>query len=186
MFYSHTTAMPTLMGLLKETDHYRQLAEVPLYICRGKKILKCSLVLNFYLSCCQITLGIQGNITPCTVFFYLSVGHCRGKNFLKCSLVLWTSTPKFLLVLLPNNAGHSRKYNLALHFLLVRRTLDENICLSWLKFYLSRAPGQVTFLPLHWMKKYACPDWNFTCPGLQDKWFFSPDMDLNNLPGCIW
>ena len=55
-----------------------------------------------------------------------------GKNFLKCSLVRRTSTPKFLLVLMPNNAGHSRKYNLALHF-----------------FYLSVG---------HWMKIYACPD----------------------------
>ena len=31
--------------------------------------------------------------------------HTRGKKILKFSLVLWTSTPKFLLVLLPNNAG---------------------------------------------------------------------------------
>ena len=74
--------------------------------------------------------------------------YIRGKNFLKCSLVLRTSTPKFLLVLMPNNAGHSRKYNLALHF-----------------FYLSVR---------HWMKIYACPDWNFTCPGHQEKWFFYP------------
>ena len=74
----------------------------------------------------------------------------RGKNFLKCSLVLRTSTPKFLLVLLPNNAGHSRKYNVILHF-----------------FYLSVG---------HWMKIYACPDWYFTCPRLQDKWFFYPWM----------
>ena len=56
----------------------------------------------------------------------------RGKNFLKCSLVLRTSTLKSLLVLLTNNAGHSRKYNLALYF-----------------FYLSVG---------HWMKIYACPE----------------------------
>ena len=37
---------------------------------------------------------------------------------------------------------------LALNFLLVRRTLGENICLSCLKYNLSRAPGQVIFLPL--------------------------------------
>ena len=37
---------------------------------------------------------------------------------------------------------------LALNFLLARRTLGENICLSCLKFNLSRAPGQVIFLPL--------------------------------------
>ena len=36
----------------------------------------------------------------------------------------------------------------ALNFLLVRWTLGENICLSCLKFNLSRAPGQVIFLPL--------------------------------------
>ena len=36
----------------------------------------------------------------------------------------------------------------ALNFLLLRRTLGENICLSCLKFNLSRAPGQVIFLPL--------------------------------------
>ena len=54
-----------------------------------------------------------------------------GKNILKCSLVLWTSTPKISLVLLPNNTGHSRKYNLALYF----------------------------YLPIeHWMKIYACPE----------------------------
>ena len=35
----------------------------------------------------------------------------------------------------------------ALNFLLVRRTLGENICLSCLKFNLSRAPGQVIFYP---------------------------------------
>ena len=65
---------------------------------------------------------------------------------LKCSLVIRTSTPKFLLALLPNKAGHSRKYNLALYF------ID---------------------LPVrHWMKIYACPDWNFTCLGLPDKWCF--------------
>ena len=57
--------------------------------------------------------------------------HGRGKKILYCLLVLQTSTPKFLLVLLPNNAGHSRKYNLALYF-----------------FYL----------PIrHWKKIYACP-----------------------------
>ena len=32
----------------------------------------------------------------------------RGKKILIFSLVLRTSTPKFLLVLLPNNTGHSR------------------------------------------------------------------------------
>ena len=32
-----------------------------------------------------------------------------------------------------------------MNFLLVRRTLGENICLSCLKFNLSRAPGQVIF-----------------------------------------
>ena len=37
---------------------------------------------------------------------------------------------------------------LSVKFLLVRRTLGENICLSCLKFNLSRAPGQVIFLPL--------------------------------------
>ena len=34
---------------------------------------------------------------------------------------------------------------LALNFLLVRRTLGENICLSCLKFNLPWAPGQVIF-----------------------------------------
>ena len=46
----------------------------------------------------------------------------RGKEILKCSLVLRTSTPKFVLVLFPNNVGHSRKYNLALYFLFADRT----------------------------------------------------------------
>ena len=72
----------------------------------------------------------------------------RGKKILKCSLVLRTSTPKLLLVLLPNNSGYSRKYNLALYL-----------------FYLPTG---------HWRKIYTCPDWNSTCPGLQDKWFFTP------------
>ena len=65
------------------------------------------------------------------IFSLLSI-YTRGKKILKCSLVLRTSTPKFLLVLLQNNVGHSRKYNLALYF-----------------FYLSVG---------HWMKMYACPD----------------------------
>ena len=26
----------------------------------------------------------------------------------------------------------------------------------------------------HWIKIYACPAWNSTCPGHQDKWFFYP------------
>ena len=49
---------------------------------------------------------------------------------LKYSLVLQTSTPKYLPALLLNNAGHSRKYNLALYFLIAHRTLDENKYLS--------------------------------------------------------
>ena len=71
----------------------------------------------------------------------------RGKKIKKFSLVPRASTSKFLLVLLPNNLSMSRKNILALSFLLVRRTLGENICLSCLKFNLSRAPGQVIFLP---------------------------------------
>ena len=62
-------------------------------------------------------------------------------------------TPKLLLALLPINAGHSRKYHLALYFLIALQTLDENICLFWLKFYLSRAPGLVIFLPLGGVEK---------------------------------
>ena len=69
--------------------------------------------------------------------------YSRGKKILKFSLVLRTSTPKSLLVLLQNHAGHSRKYNLTLYL-----------------FYLPFG---------HWMKIFACPDRNFTCPGLQDK-----------------
>ena len=26
----------------------------------------------------------------------------------------------------------------------------------------------------HWVKIYACPAWNSTCPGHQDKWFIYP------------
>ena len=37
------------------------------------------------------------------------------------------------------------KFKLALNFSLARRTLGEKICLSCLKFNLSRAPGQVIF-----------------------------------------
>ena len=40
----------------------------------------------------------------------------QGKKILQFSLVLRTSIPKSLLVLLQNNAGHSRKYNLTLYF----------------------------------------------------------------------
>ena len=58
--------------------------------------------------------------------------YCRGRNFLKCSLVLQTRTLKRLLVLLPNNAGHSRKSNLTLFF-----------------FYLSVG---------HWTKINSCLD----------------------------
>ena len=75
--------------------------------------------------------------------------HSRGKKILKFPLVPLASTSKFLLVLLPNNLSLSRKNKLALNFLLARPTLGEKICLSCLKFNLSRAPGQVIFLPLH-------------------------------------
>ena len=68
----------------------------------------------------------------------------KSKNF---HLSPRASTSKFLLVLLPNNLSLSRKNILALNFLLVRRTLGENICLSCLKFNLSWAPGQVFFYP---------------------------------------
>ena len=53
-----------------------------------------------------------------------------GKKILKCSLVLHTSTPKFLLVLLSNKAGHSRNITLHCIYLLVHQTLDEKICFS--------------------------------------------------------
>ena len=58
------------------------------------------------------------------------------------------SASQFLLVLLPNNLSLSRKNILELSSLLVRRTLAENICLSYLKFNFSRASGQVICLPL--------------------------------------
>ena len=70
----------------------------------------------------------------------------RGKIILKCSLVLWTSTPKSLLVLLQNNDGHSRKYNLALYYfyLSVGNWMKIYACPD---FHLSWAPGQVIFYP---------------------------------------
>ena len=80
-----------------------------------------------------------------TLFLFAASG---VKKIFKFSLVPRASTSKFLLVLLPNNLSLSRKNQLALNFLLVRRTLGEKICLSCLKFNLSRAPGQVIFLPL--------------------------------------
>ena len=40
-----------------------------------------------------------------------------GVKYLKMFTCPRTSIPKFSLVLLPNNTGHSRKYNLALYFL---------------------------------------------------------------------
>ena len=61
-----------------------------------------------------------------------NVPEARVKKIVKCSLVVRTSTPKFLLVLLPNNTVHSTKYNPALYF-----------------FYLSVG---------HRMKTFACPD----------------------------
>ena len=72
----------------------------------------------------------------------------RGKKIQKFPLVPRASTSKFLLVLLPNNLSLSRENRISVNFLLVHRTLGENICLSCLKFNLSRAPGQVIFLPL--------------------------------------
>ena len=58
-----------------------------LYISGVKKNFKCSLVLRtstpkFYLSYCQKTLGIQGNITL-HCFFYLPVVH--WKKIYACS-----------------------------------------------------------------------------------------------------
>ena len=74
--------------------------------------------------------------------------HNRGKKILKFSLVPRARKVKCLLVLLPNN-------------------LSEIYCkinLHWI-FHLSAE---------HWVKIFACPAWNFTCTGLQDKWFFYP------------
>ena len=71
--------------------------------------------------------------------------YTRIKKSKKISLVPRASTSKILLVLLPIKLSLSRKNKLALNFLLVRRTLGENMCLSCLKFNLSRAPGQVIF-----------------------------------------
>ena len=70
------------------------------------------------------------------------------KKSKKFSHVPRASTSKVLLVLLPNDLSLSRKDRLSVNFLLVHRTLGENICLSCLKFNLSQAPGQVIFLPL--------------------------------------
>ena len=44
----------------------------------------------------------------------MTLNKTRGKKIFKCLLIFLTSTPQFLLVLLPKYAGHSRKNNLAL------------------------------------------------------------------------
>ena len=72
------------------------------------------------------------------------------KKSKKISLVFRARQVQFLLVLLSIN-------------------LSEMYCqinLHWI-FHLSTG---------HWVKIYACPNWNLTCPGLQDKRFFLPLM----------
>ena len=70
---------------------------------------------------------------------------------------------------------------LALNFLLVPRTLGENLCLPCLKFYLSRAPGQVIFLPLVWIcmhciLKYDLLAWHMNL--LIINWNVAIDFDI--------
>ena len=91
---------------------------------------------------------IQNVILACgfpPIFRLMTDG--RGKKILKFSLVPRASTSK--LVLLPNNLSLSRKNKLTLNFLLARWTLGEKICLSCLKFNLSRAPGQGVIAQRH-------------------------------------
>ena len=59
----------------------------------------------FPLSKSNLLMFMYISITKSTVLF---MGICRGKKNFKCSLVLRTSTPKILLVLLPNNTWHWR------------------------------------------------------------------------------
>ena len=70
--------------------------------------------------------------------FHLSPGHVHQNFYLSCYQITCPCQGNIIL---------------ALNFLLVRRTLGENICLSCLKFNLSRAPGQVIFLPLNCFTK---------------------------------
>ena len=68
------------------------------------------------------------------------------KKILKCSLFLRTSTPKFLLVLLPNNNGHSSKYNFAQYIFTWPSDMGGKYVL--IAILLSKTPGQVIFYPL--------------------------------------
>ena len=102
--------------------------------------------------------GIFGNSRASKEIIHYAIVDCsdhmlsyRGKKILIFSLVPRASEVKGLLVLLPNNLSEMLSNKLVLNFLLARRTLGENICLSCLKFYLSRAPGQVIFSPLSYM-----------------------------------
>ena len=69
----------------------------------------------------------------------MSPGQDKSNFYLSCSQL---TCPKYIV------------NKLALNFLLVRRTLGENICLSCLKLNLSRAPGQVIFYPWTGLTKY--------------------------------
>ena len=93
-------------------------------------------------------------------------GHLNRDPATYC--ILWTSTHKFLLVKLPNTAGHSRKYNLALYFsLLVCQILDENNMLVLIKILLVQGSGllrgrhKITLC----IRQYVCWDtvFSFTC-----------------------
>ena len=84
-----------------------------------------------------------------------------------CSLALQTNMPKFLLVLLPNNTGYSRKYNLTLYFLLVRWILDEKICLSWLQNLLVPCSRTSDFFTLAWFMNFNMVEITFQLNGVK-------------------
>ena len=76
-----------------------------------------------------------------------------GVKNLKFSLVLQSSTSKFLLVLLQNNAGHSRKYNLALYFCTCVLDIGWNYLLVQIEILLVQAQGQLfEFYPCNIMQ----------------------------------
>ena len=99
-----------------------------------------------------------------------------GKKILYFSLVSWASTAKFLIALLLNNLSEiyvGCRYHES-------RIQSMNVgSITSMKTEASGIQGKINshwifYLPVgHWVKIYACPDWNLTCPGHMDKCFLS-------------
>ena len=117
--------------------------------------------------------------------------HLKDGRYWFCSICLnqdgrhWTFKILVLLKVMLVNAKSGVKKSKNFH--LSPGQVHQNFYLS---FYQITCPceGKINYQWIfylstgHWVKIYACPVWNSTCPGHQDKWFFYPCKCLKPFP----